>query len=334
MAEATSVPTPKPTKGAPLSKGPAKDLSLGIMQQPKISQAMYLELLAIVLTILGSVIPVLDVPRLEKPFHSDIDIIIALSMSALIPLLKQLFPDAESSVNGTCCSMVIQGAQIDFIAVEHPAMGALFYTNSFSLPMCFLMRGTPFVFTATGLYLRTRFGTNFVLSQDPERLCAFLGITLEGLRAVVNADQLFALLRSSWLYDSQNILSVSPDDKDMRRDLMKAFRTFCEANPATATVPTEDAALSFFGCQEAYQAFTTEETEKARIKAIAKERESNQAAVKKQISAAIIDKGVQGKDIQTMFDAFKAWIASNKGPYEEWAQTKPNVAETFQEFNP
>jgi hypothetical protein len=231
--------------------------------------------------------------------------------------------------------MVVQGTQVDFISVEHREMGALFYTNSVSLPICFLVRGTPFIFNTTGLHLKTSFGANFVLSQDPERVCAFLGITLEGLRAVENADQLFALLRSSWLYDSQNILSVSPDDKDMRRDLMKAFRTFCEENPATAVVPAEEAAISFFGRQEAYQAFTTEETEKARIKAIAKERESNQAAVKKQISAAIIDKGVQGKDIQTMFDAFKAWIASNKGmPYEEWAQTKPNVSEVFQEFNP
>ena len=330
MAEATSVPNPKPTKGAP----PAKDPSLGVMQQPKIPHARYIELLATVLTILGSVIPVLDVQRLEKSFHSDIDIIIAMSMSALIPLLKQLFPDAESSVNGTCCSMVIHGAQVDFIAVEHPGMGALFYTNSFSLPMCFLMRGTPFVFTYNGLYIRTSFGTNFVLSQDPERVCAFLGITLEALRAVKNADELFVLLRSSWLYDSQTILSVSPDEKDMRRELMQAFRTFCEENPATAVVPAEEAAIAFFECQDAYQAFTTEETEKARIEAIAKERETRQAAVKKQISAAIIAKGVKGKEVLTIFDAFKAWIASNKGmPYEEWAQTKPNVAETFQEFN-
>ena len=338
MAEATSVLPSKPTKGTNSSKGPAKDPakdpSLGVMQMPKIHHTGYLKLLADVLTTLGSVIPVLDVPRLEKPFHSDIDIIIAMSMSALLPLLRQLFPEAESSVNGTCCSMVIHGAQVDFIAVEHPGMGALFYTNTFSLPMCFLVRGTPFVFTSTGLHLRTRFGTNFVLSQDPERLCAFLGITLEALRAVKNAEQLFVLLRSSWLYDSQTILSISPDDKDMKRDLMQAFRTFCEANPATAVVPSEDEAISFFGRQEAYQAFTTEETEKVRLEAIRKDRESNQAAVKKQISAAITARNLKGKEVGIMFDAFKAWIASNKGSYEEWAQSNPNVAETFKEFNP
>ena len=331
MAEATSVLPSKPTKGAP----PAKDPSLGVMQMPKIPQARYIELLAIVRTNLGSVVPVLNVPRLEKQFHSDIDIIIAMSMSALVPLLKQLFPDAESSVNGTCCSMVIHGAQVDFIAVEHPGMGALFYTNSFSLPMCFLVRGTPFIFTSTGLHLRTRFGTNFVLSQDPERLCAFLGITLEALRAVKNAERLFALLRSSWLYDSQTILGVSPDEKDMRRDLMQAFRTFCEANPATATVPSEDEAISFFGRQDAYQAFIAEETEKVRLEALAKERETKQAAVKKQLSAAITARNLKGKEVGIMFDAFKAWIASTKGmTYEEWAQTTPNVAETFLEFNP
>ena len=334
MAEATSVPTLKPTKGTNSSKGPAKDPSLGVMQQQKIPNTRYLELLADVLTTLGSGIPVLDVPRLEKPFHSDIDIIIAMSMSALLPLLRQLFPEAESSVNGTCCSMVIQGAQVDFIAVEHPGMGALFYTNSFSLPVCFLVRGTPFIFTSTGLHLRTRFGTNFVLSQDPERVCAFLGITLEALRAVKIADELFVLLRSSWLYDSQKILGVSPDEKDMRRDFMKDFRTFCEANPATATVPSEDDAISVFGRQEAYQAFVAEETEKARLEAIHKEIETKQAAVKKQISAAITARNLRGKEVGIMFDAFKAWIASTKGTtYEVWAQTNPNVAETFQEFN-
>lgn len=334
MAEAI-VSITKPAKSTPLSKGPPKDPSLGILQKPKIPHAMYLELLATVRTNLGSVIPVLDVPRLEKPFHSDIDIIIAMSMSALIPLLKQLFPDAESSINGTCCSLAIQGAQVDFISVEHPGMGALFYTNSFSLPMCFLVRGTPFIFTTTGLHLRTSFSTNFVLSQDPVSICAFLGITLEALRAVKIVDQLFALLRSSWLYDSQNILNVSPDEKDMRRELMQAFRTFCEENPATAVVPTEEATISFFERQDAYQAFIAEETKNAEEKALRKEKESNQAAVKKQISAAIAAKGVKGKEVLTMFDAFKAWIASNKGmPYEEWAQTKPNVAETFQKFNP
>jgi hypothetical protein len=338
MAEATSVPTIKPTIGASPAKGPAKgpakDPFLGVMQMPRIPHSRYIELLAIVLTILGSVIPVLDVPRLEKPFHSDIDIIIAMSMSALLPLLNQLFPDAKSSVNGTCCSMVIHGAQVDFITVEHPGMGALFYTNSFSLPMCFLMRGTPFIFTSTGLYLRTRFGTNFVLSQDPERVCAFLGITLEALRAVKNADELFVLLRSSWLYDSQNILSVSPDEKDMSRDMMKDFRTFCEANPATATVPSEDDAISSFGRQEAYQAFIAEETEKVRLEAIRKDRESKQADVKQKISAAITAEGVIGKEVGIMFNAFKAWIASNKGSYEDWAQTNPNVLATFKEFKP
>ena len=334
MAEATSVLPPKPTKGAPSAKGPAKDPSLGVMQQQKIHHAEYLRLLAIVRTNLGSVIPVLDVPRLEKLSHSDIDIIIAMSMSALLPLLNQLFPDAKSSVNGTCCSMVIHGAQVDFITVDHSEMGALFYTNSLSLPICFLMRGTPFIFTSTGLYLRTRFGTNFVLSQDPEKVCVFLGITLEALRAVKIADELFVLLRSSWLYDSQTILSVSPDEKDMRRDFMKDFRTFCEANPAKATVPSEDDAISSFGRQEAYQAFIAEETEKVRLEALRKERESKQADVKKQISAAIAAKGLKGQEVGTMFNAFKAWIASNKGSYEDWAQSNPNVAETFKEFNP
>jgi hypothetical protein len=339
MAEAISVSTLKPTIGAPPAKGlakdPTKDPSRGVMQMPKLPHTEYLKLSANVLTILGSVIPVLDVPRLEKPFHSDIDIIVAMSKPALLPLLKQLFPDAKSSVNGTCCSMVILGAQVDFITVEHPGMGALFYTNSFSLPMCFLMRGTPFIFTSTSLSLRTRFGTNFVLSQDPERVCVFLGITLEALRAVKNADELFVLLRSSWLYDSQTILSVSPDEKDMSRDMMMDCRTFCKANPATANVPSEDKAISFFGRQEAYQAFVAEEMEKAEKKALSKERESKQALVKKQISEQITDRNLKGKEVGIMFDAFKAWIVSTKGiTYEEWAQTNPNVVETFQEFNP
>lgn len=313
----------------------SKDTILGALQQSRITQEQYDVHSSSVLAKCESEVPILDVPRLRKPLHCDIDLVVSASIRASVPILKRIFPDSESLINGTCFSMAIDGTQVDFISVEHPGMGAFFYTNSFSLPACFLVRGTPFILTTTGFHLKTRFGTNFVLSQDPEKVCAFLGITYEGLRAVRYADELFALLSTSWLYDSKKILDVSEDEKDMKRDLMKEFRAFCEAHPATATVPTEDAAVSFFGRQEAYQAFVAEETEKARLEAIRKERETKQAAVKRQLSTEIAAKGVKGKEVGTMFDSFKTWIGDNKGmTYEEWAQTDPNVAEAFKEFKP
>jgi hypothetical protein len=321
----------KTTKG---SRNP----ELGVMQQPKITQQQYHERSSSVRAKCGSLLHILDVPRLQKEeqdLHNDIDFVITTSTQESFPILKGIFPDSESLINGTCISMAIDETQVDFIYAEHPRMGAMFYTNSFSLPVCFLVRGTPFILTTTGLHLKTRFSANFVLSQDPERVCAFFGITYEGLRAVRYADELFALLSTSWLYDSKKILDVSEEEKNMKRDLMKKFRAFCVAHPAAATLPSEEASIDFFDCQEAYQAFTAEETEKARLEAIRKERETKQAAVKKQLSIEIAAKGVKGKEVGTMFDSFKTWVGDNKGmTYEEWAQTEPDVAVAFKEFNP
>ena len=61
---------------------------------------------------------------------------------------------------------------------------------------------------------------------------------------------------------------------------------------------------------------------------------TEEAVVKQQITEAITARNLRGNFIALMFDAFKAWIKDTKGmAYEEWAQTNPDVAKTYLEFN-
>lgn len=312
------------------------DHTLGVLQCPLLTQEEHDMLATEVLSTIEGWFEHVLVQKLEKPKHSDVDICHHHDVNKE-KILRELFPGARMNVNGSCISVEIKGFQVDFITVEHPEMGVLFYTCGISLPLCFLFRGTPFSLSTTAFSIKTEYGT-FVLSQEPQQICAFLGISLEVLHTVRTPDELFGLVRTSWLYDPAKILDVDANEKDMRRVLMKQFRHFCEANPNKGIVLSFEEAIIFFGREAAYAEFLCVKQEEKRQKELKDARDQKVAAIKQVALPYFKGKNITGKVLGERLDAFKIWIEQKEEvvSYEEWAQnqTKSDVEEALKHFMP
>lgn len=319
------------------SVGEKYDPTRGLFQLPRMLPAEHNMLRLLVLASINVHLQVCVVSKLVKKNYGDVDIYVYNTMDVIKSVVDAFFPNVRMSINDRCLSFEFDDKQVDIISILDQSTAELFFGNCFGLISHPMLRVTPFSLGPTGLFLRTPSGGKFVLSVDMWKICDFLGISRSIIIDDLTPDQLFEEIARSKFF---NPSKATFEPRLLSRKIVADFVEFCNETPGSgATPPSAEDALAFFGQQGAYMAFLAEEEEeeeeKARLELISKEHEKKQAAVKKQLSAAITAKGFKGKEVGTQFDSFKKWIGTNKGMiYEEWAQTEPDVAEAFQKFHP
>jgi hypothetical protein len=315
------------------SVGEKYDPALGMFQLPRMLAAEHDRFRLKVIDCLTGHLQVCVVPKIVKKSYGDLDIYVLDSMKKIKSVVDAFFSKVRMSINDRCLSFEFDGYQVDIISIQDQPTADLFFGNCFGLISHPMLRVTPFSLGTTGLFLKTQLGGKFVLCVDTFKICDFLGISRTIIIDELTQEQLFVLIAKSKFF---NPSEATFERKLLLREIVANFVEFCEETPISgATPPSAKDALDFFGQHDAYMAFLAEEEEQVRVELIRKEKEKKQAAVKKQLSAAITAKGIKDKEAGTLFDSFKKWISANKGvTYEDWAQTKPDVAKTFQEFSP
>lgn len=307
--------------------------SLGQLQLPRMSAEEHKAICQNVCYTLSGPLKICLVPTIIKREYGDADIYTDDPIDKIRGVIEAFYPNVRIIVNDRCLSFEHDGYQVDIISILGQLTAVLFYGNNLGLIIHPMLKKTPFSLGTNGLFLRTPHDGKFVLSVDILKICEFLGLPRTIIIEDLTPEQLFELIaRSNFFSPSEAIF----EKRLLTRPVVAGFVKFCKDTPSSgATPPSAEDALAFFGQEGDYAIFRAEEEEQARLVLISKEQEKKQAAVKKQLSAAITAKGIKGKEVGTQFDSFKEWISSTKGmSYEEWAQTEPDVAKAFQEFCP
>jgi hypothetical protein len=267
----------------------------------------------------------------DKEWDNDYDVYVEVNPDKVAIVNETFGPSSNVNRNGTCYSIQIGKFHTDFIDLQHPPMGAPFYSASSGLVMCFLLKNSPFKLRATDLCC-TLNGETFVISTDPESVYAFLGLDAAKLLQTHTRQELFTMVADSWLYDPTQMIEMrktKTKEKDLDRPVMVDFLEFCETHPRTSPIvlKTLQDALDHFGKADEYAALGLKQQEETRQKTL-------RSKTKDLLMAEFKKNGIVGKELGEKMNAFKDWIQRTFGmDYDNWAVSADlDVAAVFNRF--
>ena len=314
------------------------DKSRGILQCPPMSSGEYSILRTYVVEIIQTDqrLVIVDVPQLEdKILHSDLDVYLCFHPQIDI-ILKELFPSLVINKNDKCLSIKVKEWQVDFITLVNPKIESLFYCTCFGLLFNFLNIFSPIKLRSTDLCYKVNREDDFTISDNPTDVCAFFGINLDMLKQATTRDKLFDLIKRSSLYNPELIVGLDPTSKDMRRQIMIDFITFCSQNPLKIPYQpkTLQDVLTFFGKEAEYEAFLHTIEEKHRQQQISESNQKKTKHTKDCLMLELTKRNIMGKEAGEKLKYFKEWIVQTyKISYDEWVlQDNLNIPEIFKEF--
>jgi hypothetical protein len=324
--------------------------SLGCLGLPRLTPEEHDSVHVFVRIFLRGIIQFTDCPVFPKEHDTaDVDFLVYDSVEKIMGVADAFFHGSETFVNGTCVSVAFysheleRSVQLDFISICDQVMAPLFYSHSFGLLSCGMLKDTPFCLGTNALSVSTKFGKNFCITTSPSEACKFLGVPESICFQNYTPPEIYEIISQSTFFDPPTLFFRK---KDQDRRVVGEFLKFSQGKPSRGVAkPTLDDALSFFELHKAYASFVDEEERKIL-------HTKRQAAVKKQLTEVIQkkiatdqihvaqaaqteDKKAEGVKISSLFASFREWIETSKGmSYEEWAQTEPDVEKVFKEFSP
>lgn len=272
-----------------------------------------------------------DVALLEdKPYHHDYDVYLEQDVD-LVNKVNRIFGfNQNNNINGDCYSLQIGNFQTDFIILQNPKMGRVFYSVSCGLLIHILLSNSVVKLRNTDLCCKVGSDT-FIISTDPIKSYEYLGLDADAILKMQSRLQLFAMIQQSRIYDPELILEFSKKkSKDMIRPIMCDFLEFCKSNPRISQLSKNidlNDALEYFGKTSEYRdLISKKEEDEKRTKLL-----SNAKTI---ITNELKTKGYGGKDIGNKLSEFKEWIISTyKVEYELWLTgVDVNILETLQIF--
>lgn len=250
-----------------------------------------------------------------------------------IAIIGEIFGEhPNQNRNGSCFSLQVGQYQTDFIDLENPEMGAAYYSVSAGLPIGLLLKKSPITLRQTDLCIDIS-GYKFILSTDAKLSYRFLGIDVSKLRGTKTRQDLFEILMYSMIYNPEIIKTSAADPKlkaDMIRPIMVDFAAFClsrPAHPGQLVELTIDAALTFFGKRQEYEAYLRQKEEEASrqlIRTRAKETLTNELKRMK----------ITGKEQGEKMKEFRQWVFEAFGEeYDAWVvSTDMDVCDVFHRY--
>jgi hypothetical protein len=266
---------------------------------------------------------------MDKEWDNDYDVYVEYNPEK-VSIVHRIFGSlTNTNINDTCYSAQIGKYQTDIIDLKHPSMGAPFYSASCGLIVCFLLKNSLFKLRATDLCCSLN-NEEFIISTDPTKVYAFLGIDLEKLLQTHTRQELFNLIEQSWIYDPDVILQLrGTKTKDINRPIFVDFLDFCETHQRISKIQpkTLEQALTHFEKTSEYYALELKQQEENRIKKL-------RSNTKDLLLVQFKKKNIIGKELGEKMNQFKNWIFQKYGiDYDTWSITDNlDVDSAFNQF--